>query len=168
MHIDGDLSSSPKTAPRNNGRLTDQKRALKPKDVCAIRVRLQMQRRRRELALFNLAIDSKLTGCDLVRLQANDVCVGDQVRDRTNVIQKKTGRSVQFEIAEQTRAAIREWLPGGTGNISSQSLPGQPHLSTRQTFANTSWPAQTVSASNVCGASIPQIDATLTLCDRIR
>src|SRR5213078_350072 len=93
-------SSNSKSAPWNKGRLTGQKRPLKPKDVWAIRVRLQLQHRRRDLALFNLAIYSKLRGCDLVRLQVNDLCVGGQVRDRTTVIQKKTDRPVQFEITE--------------------------------------------------------------------
>ena len=69
-------------APWNKGRLIGQKRPLKPKEVWAIRVRLQLEERRRDLALFNLALDSKLRGCDLVRLQVNDVCVGGRVRDR--------------------------------------------------------------------------------------
>jgi hypothetical protein len=96
--------------PWNKGRLTGQKRPLKPKDVWAIRVRLQLEHRERDLTLFNLAIHSKLRGCDLVRLQVNDVCAGGRVRDRANVIQKKTGRPVQFEITEQTRASIDDWL----------------------------------------------------------
>jgi hypothetical protein len=94
-------------APWNKGRLIGQKRPLKPKEVWAIRVRLQLEERRRDLALFNLALDSKLRGCDLVRLQVSDVCVGSRVRDRATVIQRKTGRPVQFEITEQTRAAPR-------------------------------------------------------------
>jgi hypothetical protein len=65
-------------APWNKGRLIGQKRPLKPKEVWAIRVRLQLERRRRDLALFNLAIDSKLRGCDLVRLRVDDVCIGGQ------------------------------------------------------------------------------------------
>ena len=129
-------SSNSKSAPRNKGRLTGQKRPLKPKDVWAIRVRLQLQHRRRDLALFNLAIDSKLRGCDLVRLQVNDVCVGGQVRDRTTVIQKKTDRPVQFEITEQTRASIRDWLPSVAARRGRYLFPSrlhaQPHLSTRQ------------------------------------
>jgi len=96
--------------PWNKGRLTGQKCPLKPKKVWAIRVRLQLEHRARDLALFNLAIDSKLRGCDLVRLQVDDVCPGDRVRDRATVIQKKTRRPVQFEITEQTRAAIHDWL----------------------------------------------------------
>jgi integrase len=122
--------------PWNKGRLIGQKRPLKPKDVWTIRVRLQLEQRRRDLALFNLAIDSKLRGCDLVRLRVSDVCIGGQVRDRTTVIQQKTGRPVQFEITEQTRAAIRDWLIN-TGKRNGEYLfPSrfrvQPHLSTRQ------------------------------------
>jgi integrase len=122
--------------PWNKGRLIGQKRPLKPKDVWAIRVRLQLEQRKRDLALFNLAIDSKLRGCDLVRLHVSDVCVGGQIRDRATVIQRKTGRPVQFEITEQTRAAIGDWL-ANTGPASGQYLfpsrfHGQPHISTRQ------------------------------------
>src|SRR5215469_1315411 len=107
--------------PWNKGRLIGQKRPLKPKDVWAIRVRLQLEQRKRDLALFNLAIDSKLKGCDLVRLRVNDVCVGGQIRDRATVIQQKTGRPVQFEVTEQTRAAIRNWL-ANAGPASGQYL----------------------------------------------
>jgi len=122
--------------PWNKGRLTGQKRPLKPKDVWAIRVRLQLQHRERDLALFNLAIDSKLRGCDLVRLQIDDICAGGRVRDRATIIQKKTGRPVQFEITEQTRAAIRAWLPmveaGNGRHLFPSRFRAQPHLSTRQ------------------------------------
>lgn len=122
--------------PWNKGRLVDQKRPLKPKDVWAIRVRLQLEQRKRDLALFNLAIDSKLRGCDLVRLRVNDVCVGGQIRDRATVIQQKTGRPVQFEITEQTRAAIRDWVansvPGNGQYLFSSRFHDQPHISTRQ------------------------------------
>jgi len=111
-------------------------RNLKPKEVWAIRLRLQLEQRRRDLALFNLAIDSKLRGCDLVRLRVSDVSVGDRVQDRATVIQRKTGRPVQFEITEQTRAAIRDWLPN-TAPANSQYLflsrfHNQPHISTWQ------------------------------------
>jgi integrase len=104
--------------------------------VWAIRVRLQLKHRKRDLALFNLAIDSKLRGCDLVRLQLNDVCAGGRVRDRATVIQKKTGRPVQFEITEQTRAAIQDWLARADARNGDYIFPSrfraQPHLSTRQ------------------------------------
>jgi site-specific recombinase XerC len=122
--------------PWNKGRLTGQKRPLKPKDVWAIRVRLQFQQRARDLALFNLAVDSKLRGCDLVRPQVDDVCAGGRVRDRATVIQKKTGRPGQFEITERTRAAIRAWLPEVEARNGRHLFPSrfraQPHLSTRQ------------------------------------
>ena len=123
-------------APWNKGCLIGQKRPLKPKEVWAIRVRLQLEERRRDLALFNLALDSKLRGCDLVRLQVNDVCVGGRVRDRATVIQRKTGRPVQFEITEQTRAAIRDWVansvPGNGQYLFPSRFHDQPHISTRQ------------------------------------
>jgi len=123
-------------APWNKGRLIGQKRPLKPKEVWAIRVRLQLEERRRDLALFNLALDSKLRGCDLVRLQVNDVCVGGRVRDRATVIQRKTGRPVQFEITEQTRAAIRDWVANNVPGNGQYPFPSrfhdQPHISTRQ------------------------------------
>ena len=123
-------------APWNKGRLTGQKRPLKPKEVWAIRVRLQLERRRRDLALFNLAIDSKLRGCDLVRLRVSDVCVGGRVQDRATVIQCKTGRPVQFEITEQTRSAIGEWLtdaaPGSGRYLFPSRVRQHRHISTRQ------------------------------------
>ena len=100
--LDSNQPSVPRRDPWNKGRLIGQKRPLKPKDVWSIRVRLQIERGARNLALFNLAIDSKLRGCDLVRLQVDDVSVGGRVRDRATIVQKKTGRPVQFEITEQT------------------------------------------------------------------
>src|SRR5690349_353162 len=122
--------------PWNKGRLIGQKRPLKPKDVWSIRVRLQLERRARNLALFNLAIDSKQRGCDLVSLQVDDVSVGGRVRDRATVIQKKTGRPVQFEITEQTRSSIRDWVSEGNLESRDYLFPscrrGQRHLSTRQ------------------------------------
>src|SRR6201988_4729940 len=90
----------PQRSPGNRGRLIGQKRPLKPKDVWTIRVRLQLEGRKRDLAMFNLAIDSKLRGCNLVWLRVDDVFAGGRVRDRATVIQKKTGRPVQFEITE--------------------------------------------------------------------
>ena len=122
--------------PWNKGRLIGQKRPLKPKDVWTIRVRLQMEERRRDLAMFNLAIDSKLRGCDFARLQIDDVFAGGRVRDRATVVQKKTGRPVQFEITEQTRIAIGDWLTARDTRPGRYLFPSrfqaQPHLSTRQ------------------------------------
>ena len=129
-------TSSCQRTPWNKGRLTGQKRRLKPKDVWTIRVRLQLEGRQRDLAMFNLAVDSKLRGCDLVRVRIDDVCAGGRVRDRATVIQKKTSRPVQFEITEQTRSAIGEWLAAFGARRGRYLFPSrfrlQPHLSTRQ------------------------------------
>ena len=101
----------PRRDPWNKGRLIGQKRPLTPKDVWSIRVRLQLERRARNLALFNLAIDSKLRGCDLVRLQVDHVSVGGRVRDRATIVQRKTGRPVQFEITGRPEPRSRRGLP---------------------------------------------------------
>src|SRR6476659_3969539 len=95
--------------PWNKGKLLGQKPPLKLKEIWAIRIRLQLDDRVRELALFNLAIDSKLRGCDLVGLRLHDVVQGSHVAARAMVMQKKTQRPVQFEITEQTRDAVTAW-----------------------------------------------------------
>ena len=96
--------------PWNSGRLIGQKPPLKMREVWAIRTRLQLANRLRDLALFNVAIDSKLRGCDIVALRVDDVELSGRVRPRTTVLQKKTGRPVQFEIMEQTRSAVQDWI----------------------------------------------------------
>jgi hypothetical protein len=96
--------------PWNKGKLIGQKVPLKLKDTWAIRVRLQIGSRVRELALFNLAIDSKLRSCDLVTLRFRDVCHGNVVAARAMVMQQKTQRPVQFEITEQTRESLLAWI----------------------------------------------------------
>src|SRR6202140_3556037 len=96
--------------PWNKGKLLGQKPPLKVKEIWAIRIRLQLDHRMRELALFNLAIDSKLRGCDLVGLRVHDVVQGSHVAARAIVMQKKTQRPVQFEITEQTRDAVATWI----------------------------------------------------------
>lgn len=96
----------PKTDHRsawNMGRLIGPKPPLKPRHIWAIRTRLQHDQRVRDLAMFNLAIDSKLRGCDLVRLRVSDVVLGGTVRLRTSIIQQKTGRPVPFELTDPTR-----------------------------------------------------------------
>jgi integrase len=122
--------------PWNKGKLVGQKAPLKLKEIWAIRVRLQLADRRRELALFNLAIDSKLRACDLVKLRVRDVCHGQTVASRTIVLQQKTQRPVQFEITEPTREAVGAWI--GQAGLSPESslfpsrLHRSTHLSTRQ------------------------------------
>ena len=96
--------------PWNQGKLIGQKPPLQPKHVWAIRTRLQLAKRRRDLALFNLAIDSKLRGCDVVSLRVEDVAPHGYAIERATVRQKKTGRPVRFEITEQTRQAINDYL----------------------------------------------------------
>lgn len=92
---------APKTVPWNKGRLVGQKRPLQPKQVWAIRTRIELAGNLRDLDLFNLAIDSKLRGCDLVRLRVADLVVNETVRERVSVVQSKTGRPVQFEYLKQ-------------------------------------------------------------------
>jgi hypothetical protein len=94
--------------PWNKGKLIGQKPPLKLHEIWAIRIRFQLARRARDLALFNLAMDSKLRGCDLVRLKVMDVSHGGEVSKRAMVLQRKTGRPVRFEITEQTRTAIAD------------------------------------------------------------
>jgi integrase len=121
--------------PWNKGRLVDQKRLLRPKDVSAIRVRLEVKERTRDLAMFNLAIDSKLRGCDLVSLRVDDISIAGRVKDRTTIIQRKTGRPVQFEITEPTRAALQAWMsirPTDQGAcVFPSRVRAQPHVTTR-------------------------------------
>ncbi len=98
------------TTPWNRGKLIGPKPPLKAKEIWSIRVRLQVAHRIRDLALFNLALDSKLRACDLVALRVDDVALNGRVRSRATVMQRKTGRPVQFEITEQTREAVGRWL----------------------------------------------------------
>lgn len=102
------------TVPRcrhwNKGKLVGQKAPLKLKEIWATRVRLQLEERLRELAMFNLAIDSKLRSCNLAKLRVRDVCNGGRVTPRAIVMQQKTQRPVQFEITEQTRESVAAFV----------------------------------------------------------
>lgn len=120
----------------NKGKLVGQKVPLRVKDIWAIRVRLQLANRRRDLALFNLGIDSKLRGCDLVKLRVTDVCHGSKVAQRASVMQQKTRRPVQFEVTEGTRAAVAAWIEATKLHPMDFLFPSRvrnsPHISTRQ------------------------------------
>src|SRR6202140_5389022 len=122
--------------PWNKGKLLGQKPPLKVKEIWAIRIRLQLEHRARELALFDLAIDSKLRGCDLVGFRVHDVVQGSHVATRAIVMQKKTQRPVQFEITEQTREAVASWVKEAQRKPEQFLFPSRvsesPHLSTRQ------------------------------------
>ena len=132
----GTTASSIHREPWNKGKIVGQKAPFKIKDIWALRVRLQMENRVRELALFNLGIDSKLRGCDLVSLKVRDVCHGDQVASRAVVIQRKTQRPVQFEITSATRDAVQKWIEQAgqraDGFVFPSRIHDSPHLGTRQ------------------------------------
>src|ERR1700691_6166215 len=99
-----------KRTPWNKGKLIGARPPLRPKHVWAIRTRLLLEGRIRDLALFNLAIDSKLRGCDVVAVKVEDVAPNGYTLDRATVRQKKTGRPVKFELRDQTRQAIDDYL----------------------------------------------------------
>jgi len=118
------------------GKLVGQKPPLKPKEVWSIRALLQLNEKVRDLALFNVAIDSKLRSCDLVALRVSDVIVAGSVRERAVIVQQKTGHPVQFELTEQTREAVLAWIRLRSLDTSEYLFPSRihrlPHLSTRQ------------------------------------
>lgn len=120
----------------NKGRIVGQKRPLLPKHVWAIRVRLEIANRVRDLAIFNVAIDSKLRGCDLVRLKVADVYAAGQIKERASIIQSKTQKPVRFEITEGTRKSLATWLEDPMMIGSEYLRPGRfhdrLHISTRQ------------------------------------
>ncbi|WP_073256565.1 tyrosine-type recombinase/integrase [Shimia gijangensis] len=126
----------PKRRAWNKGRLIGQKRPLLPKQVWAIRARLELAENLRDLALFNLAIDSKLRGCDLVSLKVADLVVGDCVRERVSIIQSKTQRPVQFEVSEGTRDTVWNWVCSpamlAVGHLFPSRFHDRAHVSTRQ------------------------------------
>lgn len=123
-------------APWNKGKLVGQKSPLKLNEIWAIRIRLQLDNKTRDLALFNLAIDSKLRACDLVRLKVQDVSHNGEIARRAIVLQKKTQLPVQFEITTQTRRTAANWI--SLANLTSQDylFPSRVHfpnhISTRQ------------------------------------
>ena len=104
------MSSKSRREPWNKGKLIGQKPPLRPKHVWSIRTRLQIEGRTRDLAMFNLAIDSKLRSCDVVSLRVEDVAPSGYAVDRATVRQKKTGRPVRFELTEQTRQAVDDYI----------------------------------------------------------
>jgi integrase len=120
----------------NAGRKLGAKRALKPQHVWAIRFWLDRERRLRDRALFDLAIDSKLRGCDVVKIRVGDLVSGGRIRTRAMVVQQKTGRPVQFELLEPARTSMLAWLEHRGGALDDYVFPSRTdyadHLSTRQ------------------------------------
>ena len=126
----------PRRPPWNKDKLIGAKPPLRPAHVWAIRTKLHIEGRKRDLAMFNLAIDSKLRGCDVVAVRVDDVAPNGYTLDRATVRQKKTGRPVQFEITEQSRQAVDAYLQS-TGRKPGQFLfvgrgDDSGHLTTRQ------------------------------------
>ena len=127
---------APKRVPWNKGKLTGTKPPLRSKHVWSIRTKLQIEERTHDLAMFNLAIDSKLRGCDVVGLRVEDVAAGGYTADRATVQQRKTGRPVKFELSEQTRQAVDDYLKAANKAPGEFLFMGRRgpnhHMTTRQ------------------------------------
>jgi integrase len=122
--------------PWNAGRMVSAKKALKPQQVWAIRFCLDSKGRMRDRAMFDLAIDSKLRGCDIVRIRIGDLVSGGRVRTRATVTQQKTDRPVQFELLESARGSLHAWLDRRGGSLEDYAFPSRTnhsrHIGTRQ------------------------------------
>jgi integrase len=122
--------------PWNKGKLTGQKLPLTLQQIWSIRMRLQSEKRLRDMAMFNLAIDSKLRACDLLKIRVSDVSSSGQVDSRATIMQQKTQRPVRFEITSRTRSSIEGWIEAAEPSSSSYLFPSRMHrslhLSTRQ------------------------------------
>lgn len=120
----------------NAGKTVGTKRPLTQKQIWAVRFFLEHEGRVRDRALFDLAIDSKLRGCDLVKIKIGDLVSGAEIRTRAIVVQQKTGRPVQFELTADVRASLLTWLECRGGTIDDYAFPSRVdhtgHLSTRQ------------------------------------
>jgi len=145
-HSRSDLLNNP-TRPVEQGTVGRAEAPLKPKDVWSIRARLEIDGRERDLALFNLAIDSKLRASDLVSLKVADVQIGGRARERTTIIQQKTARPVQFELTDNTRKSVQAWLarlglgtrvpvprrnPTSLSSLDASIRPSRPRLGIRR------------------------------------
>ena len=120
----------------NAGRKVGAKRALKPRQIWAVRFFLDQHRRLRDRALFDLAIDSKLRGCDLVKIRISDIVCDRKIRTRATVVQQKTGRPVQFELMDDARASLLKWLELRGGSLDEFAFPSRTdhanYIGTRQ------------------------------------
>ena len=136
MSVDLLVVLRPARVPWNTGRIIGQKRPLMPRHVGSIHIHLEMIGNARDLALFNMAVDSKLRGCNLVSLRQRDVCAAGRVKERISMIQGKTGKAVRVEITETTRVSLDRWINdpemAGLEFLWPSRIHGSPHLSTRQ------------------------------------
>ena len=125
-----------KRVPWNKGKVTGAKRPLRPNQVWTIRTKLQVEGLSRDLAMFNLAIDSKLRGCDLAKIRISDIVCDRKIRTRATVVQQKTGRPVQFELMDDARASLLKWLELRCGSLEDFAFPSRTDhvtlISTRQ------------------------------------
>ncbi len=129
-------TSNTRRVPWNKGKLIGQKSPLSMQEIWSIRMCLQNIGQTRDLALFNLAIDSKLRGCDLLGLRVSDVANGSEILSRATIRQSKTNRPVRFEITLRTRKSIEEWVESAKLSTDDYLFPSRirdsKHLSTRQ------------------------------------
>ncbi|WP_298671518.1 tyrosine-type recombinase/integrase [uncultured Sphingomonas sp.] len=120
----------------NAGKTVGTKRPLTQKQIWAVRFFLDREERARDRALFDLAIDSKLRGCDLVKIKIGDIVSGAEIRTRAIVVQQKTGRPVQFELTADVRTSLLAWLERRGGSVADYVFPSRVdhanHMSTRQ------------------------------------
>src|SRR5260370_15789784 len=123
--LENTIATANRPRPWNKGKLTGSKPPLRPKHVWSVRTKLQVAGRVRDLAMFNLAIDSKLRGCDVVHLMVEDVAPPGVTVDRATVRQRKTGRPVRFELTEQTREAVAEYLRATAKKPGEFLFPGR-------------------------------------------
>ena len=132
----GKTTDQTQQAPWNTGVIVGQKSPFKLKEIWAIQVRLQLQHRVREFAMFDLGLDSKLRACDLVKVRVHDICHGDRVSPRASVMQQKTSRPVQFEITQPTHDAVTDWIReaklGQNDYLFPSRIHKSPHIGTRQ------------------------------------
>ena len=124
------------TPPWNKSRIIGQKRPLQISHIWGIRIRLELEGKVRDLALFNMALDSKLRGCDLVKLKVSDIAYGHSVSGRSTVLQQKTGSPVQFELTKGTREAVAAWIKmaqlSNSDYLFQSRVGSSRHISTRQ------------------------------------
>jgi len=122
--------------PWNKNRIIGPKPPLKPQEIWAIRVRLALDKKVRDLALFNLAIDSKLRGCDLVKLKVRDIAHSGKTVPRASIVQQKTGQPVKFELTETTRSTVEAWIAQAHLTADRFLFPSRfshsPHITQRQ------------------------------------
>jgi len=152
--------------PWNKGKLTGQKPPLKLREIWAVRTRPQMASNAREIAMFNLAIDSKLRACDLTRLQVQDVRHGSHVTARATVMQQKTQRPVQFEITEQTLESFEAWIEARGLKAADFLFPSRLH--SRRICRRGSTSGLCIAGSHRLASTIPHMAPTLCAVQKLR